>query len=112
MRAGAVAAALLCWSGMLACSGGGGSTTSSSPVSSPVSSSSSTPTSLTKSEFVAKANALCATRNDQLAAIPSAGDDPQVVAGVLQRSAAIVAKSLVDMRKLPIPAGDEAAVND
>lgn len=103
-------AALLCSAvALVACSGGGSAQPSSS--SATTAPTVTTPTSLSKADFISRADDICGRRNDQLAAIPSAGDDPQLVAGVLQQSGAIVGKALGELRKLPIPAGDDAALN-
>jgi hypothetical protein len=76
------------------------------------SSKSSTPTSttkapLTKAAYLVKGNAICTTMNNRVKALGNPGKDPERAAAVIDQSSEIVRETLMKLRGLPVPAGEE-----
>jgi hypothetical protein len=65
---------------------------------------------LTKAEYVARANAVCATANARNDAIGDPGSDVSRQAQAVDAGAAIAADTVRQLRHLPVPAGDGATV--
>ncbi len=73
--------------------------------SSPKSVASTSTTVLTKASYIVKANAICKTMNNRLAAIPAPGHDPKKQAAAIDQNAAITRQALEQLRALPVPPG-------
>jgi len=84
------------------------STTTAGAATTAASSSTTAPTSSAKAAFLAKANAICKTMNDQLAQQGDPGTDPAALAQALDEAASVTADALRQLRALPIPPGDDA----
>jgi hypothetical protein len=66
---------------------------------------------LTKTEFVARANAICRAMNAQAKTVPNPGNDPNKLAAASDRVAAITATALRKIRALPQPPNDAATLD-
>ena len=84
---------------LLAACGGGGNGASPTPT-----------TTITKSDFVAQANAVCQVMNDKIKAMTVPKNDALKSAAYFDESAAVVQDTLDHLRALPVPAGDDTTV--
>lgn len=90
------ASVVVCMVAVASC-GGGGSSSATTTTSAP---------SITKADYIAQANALCQTMNDDVKAVPAPGSDPIKTADSLDQVVEIVTNTLAKLRALPTPAGD------
>jgi hypothetical protein len=104
-RSAKVPVALVVWCAMVltSCAGGGGSSTATTATTS-------TTRPITKADFIAQANGLCQTMNDNVKAIPNPGSDPIKTADGLEQVNQFVSETLAKLRALASPAGDEATL--
>ncbi len=69
-------------------------------------------TTLTKAEYLVQANAICAAMNKRIASIPDPGNDLAKQAAAIDETGAVTSAALRALRKLSVPAGQSAAVNE
>jgi len=62
------------------------------------------------SEFLASGNAICGTMNTKPAAVPTPGDTAAAQAAYLDQQVALTQDALTQLRALPEPAGQAAAL--
>src|SRR5690242_16878437 len=65
---------------------------------------------ISKAEYVQKANAICTDMNAQGNTLPDPGQDPQKLLAVVQQAVPITANAVTKLRALPLPKGDESTV--
>ena len=65
---------------------------------------------LTRAAYVQQANAICQVRNDKVAALGDPGEDVAKTIDMLGQMRAITSDTLVKLRALPIPTGQQAAL--
>lgn len=110
-RLSLVAAPMLIVFGLASCGGSGGS--SGDEKSAGVVDEASTTTvtsSITRTEYTEQANAACQTMNDRTKAQGEPGDTPAEVAAYVEAGGVIVTETLAQLRALPMPSGEEAAL--
>ena len=65
---------------------------------------------LTRAAYVQQANAICQVMNDKVAALGDPGEDVAKAIDMLGQMRAITSDTLVKLRALPIPTGQQAAL--
>jgi hypothetical protein len=68
--------------------------------------------SISKADYLAKANAVCTAMNAKGNALQDPGQDPAKIRQVVDQAIPLAADGLAQLRQLPLPQGDEAAVRD
>ena len=66
---------------------------------------------VTKAAYIARANAICTTMNRKVNAVPDPGNDPEKIAAGLTKVRSLIGDTVVQLRALPQPHGDEAQLS-
>ena len=88
--------------------GSGGSSKPAAPTTTPSTTTATKIRKITKTAYIARANAICTTMNRRTDAVRDPGNDPEKVAASLAQIRTIIGNALVKLRALPEPQGDEA----
>jgi hypothetical protein len=110
-RLSLVAAPLLIVFGLASCGGSGASSADekSAGVVDEASTTTAAP-SISRTEYTKQANAACQTMNDRTKAQGEPGDTPAELAAYVEAGGVIVTDTLGQLRALPMPSGEEAAL--
>lgn len=109
-RLSLVATPLLMVFGLASCGGGGSSADEKSAGVVEEASTTTAAPSISRTDYMTQANAACQTMNDRTKAQGEPGDSPAELAAYVEAGSVIVTETLGQLRALPTPSGEEAAL--